>query len=245
MILKKYIVIVMLAIVFLVSFLQFKNTITKNIKEQNQFKKLENIVSKEALYEDNDSNIFPQYQKLFEENQDFIGWIQIEGTKLNYPVMHTPKDPEYYLHRAFDKSESMSGTPFIGQGSLNSRSDNLLIYGHNMKNGTMFHSLLSYKNKEFWEKYPVIKFNTLYEKEEYVIVSAFYTDVTPGNGHFEFYNYINFDTEKEQNRFAKKCKEQSLYETKIDIEKETKFITLVTCSYHSENGRFVVVAKKK
>nr|WP_308545414.1 class B sortase [uncultured Lachnoclostridium sp.] len=172
--------------------------------------------------------------------------MQIEGTKLNYPVMYTPKEPDYYLHRAFDKSESISGTPFIGKGcTLNPRSKNVVIYSHNMKNGSMFKTLLSYNEKKFWEEHPVIRFDTLYEEAEYVIIAAFYIDVTPENGHFQFYNFLNFDTREEQEVFVEACKTQSLYETEVNIESETNFVTLVTCSYHSLNGRFVIVAKKK
>lgn len=174
------------------------------------------------------------------------GWIEIEETKLSYPVMYTPDDVEYYLRRAFDETDSIAGTPFIGYDCLlEPRSDNLLIYGHNMKNGTMFTTILSYKDKTFWEKHPIIKFDTLYEENQYEIMATFYVTANVGNGHFEFYNFTNAESEEEFNKFIDTCKELSLYDTGITAKYGDDLITLSTCSYHSTNGRFVVVARKQ
>ena len=106
------------------------------------------------------------YAPLFERNPDLFGWIKIENTKLNYPVMYTPDDPEYYLRRAFDSSNSMSGVPFL-DGRCFEGCGNYLIYGHHMKNGTMFAPITSYVKEEFWQKHPVIRFDTLYETGTY------------------------------------------------------------------------------
>ena len=88
------------------------------------------------------------YGALNEENGDLFGWVKIAGTKVDYPVMYTPQEPEYYLSRAFDKSDSISGVPFL-DGNYTEGGNHYLIYGHNMKNGTMFHALLNYKDAEF------------------------------------------------------------------------------------------------
>lgn len=192
------------------------------------------------------STILPQYQALYEENSDFAGWIQIEDTELNYPVMYTPDDPEFYLHRAFDHSDSISGTPFIGQGcSLYPKSKNLIVYGHNMKNKTMFATLLAYQEEQFWRDHPDIQFDTLFQTGEYEVMSVFFIDVTPNNGHFAFYDFIDLDTVEQYQEFVERCKELSLYETGVSATASDHFITLVTCSYHDINGRFVVVAKEK
>lgn len=186
------------------------------------------------------------YQTLFEENPDFAGWIQIKGTNLDYPVMNTPDDPEFYLHRAFDGHQSKSGTPFIGRGcTLTPRSNNLILYGHNMKNKTMFAPLLQYSNAQFWREHPTINFDTLEQKGEYEVLSAFFIDITPGSGHFPFYHWIDFPTADAQQTFVEICKQLSLYETGLNINESGNFLTLVTCSYHTKNGRFVVVAQER
>lgn len=187
----------------------------------------------------------PQYEALHQENPDLAGWVQIEGTSLDYPVMETPEDPEFYLHRAFDQSESESGTPFLGAGcSLQPRSDQLILYGHNMKNQTMFAPLLKYQEKDFWKEHPVITFDTLFQKGEYEIFSVFDVDVTLGNGHFPFYRFVDFASDQEAQAFIETCQECSFYDTGVQVDEEDSFLTLVTCSYHTENGRRVVVAKE-
>lgn len=185
----------------------------------------------------------PQYQPLWEENPDFAGWVQIPGTKLDLPVMFTPDDPEHYLHRAFDRSDSVSGTPFIGAGcSLEPRSDDLILYGHNMKDKSMFAALLSYRDQAFWQEHPCIRFDTRYAHGEYQIMSVFPIDVDPQHEHFRFYDHIDLADAQERQDFVDTCKSLSLYDTGVIPEDTSRFITLVTCSYHVKNGRFVVVA---
>ncbi len=249
---KKAIITLFCAALLLVSFSQIACIISGYVHADMEFAKLSEIAHTEeapidpsvpAATTDSDGAILPQYQALYEENPDLAGWIQIEGTRLNYPVMYTPNDPEFYLYRAFDRSNSSSGTPFIGQGcSLDPRSGNVILYGHNMKDKSMFASLLKYKDKQFWQTHPRIKFDTLFKTGEYEVLSAFYVDVTPQNGHFAFYD---IDTADEQQAFVEKCKQLSLYDTGVSASSEDHFLTLVTCSYHSKNGRFVVVAREK
>lgn len=120
--------------------------------------------------------MLPGYADLYAQNPDFFGWIYIEDTKLSYPVMFTPEEPEYYLHRAFDGSESSSGVPFL-DASCPEDDGNYLIYGHNMSGGTMFAPLLSYADESFYEEHPVIGFDTLYERGTYEIMAVFYSEV--------------------------------------------------------------------
>lgn len=87
-----------------------------------------------------DQIILAKYESIFEQNNDFFGWLQIEGTAVDYPVMHTPEDPEYYLRKNFDGDYSVSGVPFITSECYEG-CGNYIIYGHNMKNGSMFNSM--------------------------------------------------------------------------------------------------------
>ena len=185
------------------------------------------------------------YEKLNKENSDFFGWIQIEGTKVDYPVMYTPKEPEYYLRRAFDKSSSVSGVPFL-DGNFVEGGNHYLVYGHNMKNGTMFHALLDYAKSEFWKEHPTIAFDTLQENGTYTVIGAFYSRVyyQDETEVFRFYAYPDLSDPVLFAEYVDNVKAASLYDTRETAEYGDELLTMVTCSYHTENGRFVVVAHK-
>ena len=187
----------------------------------------------------------PQYLQLFQENPELAGWLRIEGTVIDYPVMHTPEDPEKYLHRNFQGQDSYAGTPFIDY-RCSTDSDNLVIYGHNMSDGSMFHTLPDYQQKNYWQAHPVICFDSVFEEREYQVVAAFYDRVYyTHETNFKFYNFINAADQAEYNKAVAIFKEKSLYDTGITPEYGQQLITLVTCTYHVDNGRFVVVACEK
>lgn len=192
------------------------------------------------------TTILKQYKELYEMNPDLFGWVSIPNTKLDYPVMYKPDEKDYYLRRAFDGSNSMSGVPYIDEDCFPG-CGNLLIYGHYMKNGTIFTTLLSYAEQEFWKANPVITFNTMYEEEEYQIMAAFYSRVyaVDETGVFRFYKYTDLTDRDVFEEYVLQLKESALYDTGITAEYGDELITLTTCSYHVKNGRFVVVACKK
>lgn len=185
------------------------------------------------------------YGALNEENGDLFGWVKIAGTKVDYPVMYTPQEPEYYLSRAFDKSDSISGVPFL-DGNYTEGGNHYLIYGHNMKNGTMFHALLNYKDAEFWKEHPTITFDTLQEGGVYTVIGAFYSRVYYQDERdvFRFYAYPDLSDPGSFSQYVDNVAAASLYDTGETAEYGDTLLTLVTCSYHTENGRFVVVARK-
>ncbi len=188
------------------------------------------------------SNILEKFRSLYEQNSDLAGWIKIDDTSINYPVMFTPDNPQFYLRRAFDKSSTLSGTPFIGKGChINPISDNIIIYGHNMKNGSMFSDLLKYKDEKYRNEHSKVQFDTIFTQGNYEIIWAFYIDVSDNN-HFMFYKYQDLSGTKRK-EFTDKCRELSIYGKTCELTGNEQFLTLVTCSYHSENGRFVVIAK--
>lgn len=186
-----------------------------------------------------------QYRPLYEQNPEMVGWLRIDGTVIDYPVMHTPEDPEKYLHRNFQGVDSYAGTPFIDYRCTED-SDNLVIYGHNMSDGSMFHTLPDYQQKNYWQAHPVIRFDSIYEEREYEVVAAFYDRVYyTHETYFKFYNFIDAANEAEYNSTIKQFKNKSLYDTGVTPQYGQQLITLVTCTYHVENGRFVVVACEK
>lgn len=183
--------------------------------------------------------------KLYEQNSDTYGYLVIPGTKVDYPVMYT-KGKDFYLRKSFQKLYSVAGTLYIDKyNDVNPRDDNLIIYGHNMDNGTMFADILKYKNKTFFIGHKNIIFYTLNGKEEYVIVGVFLSKVyTKDDDVFKYYKQYNFNDEKKFKYFKDNVFSIRLYDTNIDIEKDDQFITLSTCEYTEKNGRFVIIAKK-
>lgn len=185
-----------------------------------------------------------QYLHIWQENPDFFGWVQIPDTKINYPVMYAPDDLEKYLHMDYKGNYFYGGTPYMDV-RCTPDSDNYLIYGHNMADGSMFRGLLKYENRTYWEENPVIRFDTLYETGEYQIVAAFYDRVYYSHETcFKFYNFIDAGNEAAYNEAVANYKSKSLYDTGVTPEYGDRLITLITCAYHVENGRFVVVACK-
>ena len=201
--------------------------------------------TQEPVVEEKEPVILPQYVELYESNPDMFGWIQIEDTVLDYPVMHTPDVPEKYLRLTFDGEYYVGGTPFMDY-RCTGESDNLIFYGHHMKNGTMFTGIIKYADASYWQEHPVIKFNTLYEENEYEVLAAFYDRVYYASEDcFKFYNFIDAENEADFDSAIKNYKAKALYDTGVTPEYGDQLITLVTCSYHHENGRFVVVACQK
>lgn len=231
------VLIVVVSLVFIYSLIKVYSISTTLTKTQNDFTSLQEIVSVESQ----DS----KYQELYETNNDLIGWIRLEGTVLEYPVMYTPSEPEYYLRRNFEKEYSVAGVPFVGE-ECSIDSSNIIVYSHNMKNGTMFAPLLGYKDKSFWEAHKIINFDTLYEENEYEVIGAFYSrayDLDEANV-FRYYEYTQLESKEKFEEYVENVKKESLYDTGIDVNFGDQLLTLSTCEYSVENGRFVVVAKK-
>ena len=199
----------------------------------------------EPVYSTHESATTSPYTALKKENSDFFGWVKIVGTKVDYPVMYTPQDPEYYLHRAFDKSDSISGVPFLDK-NYTEGGNHYLLYGHNMKNGTMFQNLLNYAEPEFWKEHPTINFDTLQGNGIYTVIGAFYSRVyyQDETNVFRFYDYPDLRDPALFSEYTENVAASSLYDTGETAEYGDTLLTLVTCSYHTENGRFVVVARK-
>ena len=190
--------------------------------------------------------ILPELAEIYADNPDLVGWITIEGTVLDYPVMHTPENGEKYLYKNINGNFDVNGLPFIEDGcSMDPESDNIIIYGHNMNSGKMFASLMKYAKKDYWEEHPTIRFSTLYEEREYKIIAAFYDRVYyKYEDCFKFYQFIDAKDEAHFEEAVSYFKENAEYDTGVTAEYGDRLITLVTCAYHVKNGRFVVVAKE-
>ncbi len=185
-------------------------------------------------------------EELQKENSDIIGWIEIEGTNINYPVLQC-SDNDFYMNHNSKKQYSSGGSIFLDKAySWDPPSSNLLIYGHNIKTGAMFQNLLKYKNEEFYNNHQTIRFTTNKEDSTYEIIAVFPSKIyyKSDKNVFRYYYFINANNEDEYNEFVKNCKKASLYDTGKTAKYGEQLMTLSTCAYHTEDGRFVVVAKK-
>lgn len=201
------------------------------------------LVADEVIEE---AEVSVAFEDLYHKNSDIVAWITIAGTGVNYPVMHTPKKPDYYLYRNFEKEYSVSGVPFLdGKSSLDPATDNLLIHGHNMKNGSMFAQLLAYQDEAFLQAHPSIELYTLDGKSTYDIMSVFPTSANKNDAGFDYHNFIQAKDEEAFNQYVAKAKERTLFETGLEAQYGDQLMTLSTCAYHTANGRFVVVAKQR
>lgn len=182
------------------------------------------------------------YKEIYEMNNDTVGWLKIEGTQLDYPVMQTPNSTSYYLYRDFDKQESQRGSIYAWEAAdINEPSDNITMFGHNMADGSMFAALNAYTEKETWEKNSLIFFDTLTDFHTYKIFAVFKTTATVGQG-FSYHKFVDAENEEEFNEFVSTCKKLSFYDTGITPVYGDKLICLSTCEYTLENGRLVVAA---
>lgn len=187
-----------------------------------------------------------QIEKLQKVNSDIIGWVEIVGTNINYPVLQGT-DNDFYMNHNYEKEESVYGAIFLDNAyDWNVKSNNLLLYGHNMQDGSMFHDLLNYADKEYYEDHPIIRFTTPEEDVNYEIIAAFRSRVyyKSEQNVFRYYYFVNPKDQEEYEEFVKNAKEASIYDTGNTAEYGDDLITLSTCSYHTEDGRFAVVAKK-
>ena len=182
---------------------------------------------------------------LHEQNPDIVGWIKIDDTRVDYPVMWTPDNPEFYLRRNFQKEDSVAGTPFLDAASTMPGSSNWLIYGHNMKNGTMFHDTLKYEDKAFYDGHKTIHFDTLEGEGLYEIVAVCYTQIYEENAQvFKYYQYASIVDEASFDAYVQGVKALSIYDTGVTPVWGDQLITRSTWEYSVEDGRFIIVARK-
>lgn len=170
-------------------------------------------------------------------NSDYKMWIQIENTNINYPVVQG-SDNDYYLKHNFRKESNISGTVFVESANDIDNDKNIILYGHNMRNGTMFNNITNYKEESFFNednKISIIMNNTLYE---YEVFSVYVKNVSEVN------LAIGFANEDEFINYAYNQADESLYKKDVDFSAEDNLITLVTCSYEFTDARTIVVARR-
>ena len=187
-----------------------------------------------------------RFAPLLERNADFAGWLHIDDTMIDYPVMQSPDRPDYYLHRDFDGQPSEAGTPYLS-AACDLHSDNLLIYGHNMRDGTMFSDLLRYGDEAYYRAHPTLRFDTPEASGSYAVLAVFRERVhtRQETGVFRYYSYAGLLTEETFDDYLAGIRAAALYDTGCTAVWGDQLLTLSTCAYHVPNGRFVLVAVKQ
>lgn len=215
--------------------------------EQKETNELLNTVSiDETEITEEKTERMLQLEKLKEEYPDMVAWIEIDGTNINYPVMQTDNN-DYYVRHNHKGEETRRGAIFLDKDyDWSIPSSNLLVYGHN-NDGTMFSELLNYKSEEFYKEHPTIKFTTEQEDVEYEIIAVFLSRVyyKSETNVFRYYYFVNAEDEEEYNSYVENAKNASLYDTGKTAQYGDQLLTLSTCEYSQDDGRFVVVARKK
>ncbi len=192
-----------------------------------------------------EKKVSDEFAGLLAVNPDTIGWLRIPDTVIDYPVVRT-SDEDYYLHHDFYGEKSIYGTLFVKDiADVETPGTNIIIYGHHMRNDTMFGDLDAYESEEYLKNHEMIEFNTLYEKRQYRVISVFRSEILPEDSdEFRYYDFYQADSKEDFDHFYQNIKNLSEYETGVSAEYGDTFITLSTCAYHTQNGRFVVVAKR-
>ena len=191
------------------------------------------------------TDILDEYKTLYSKNKRLIGWLKIDDTNIDYPVMQTENN-EYYLDHNFNQEYDKNGSLFLDcDCNVYPRSTNMIIYGHHMKSGSMFGNLQQYAKESYGKKHSVIEFDTIYEKATYQVMYVFRSQVyNEDDVVFKYYQFIEANSEEEFNFYMKEMASMSLYDTGVTANFGDSLLTLSTCDSSQTDGRFVVVAKR-
>ena len=238
---------ILLIIVFIAGISYMIYDMLKNKKDVQDYQNiLENITVDETQVTEVKSERILQLEELQKTNSEIIGWLEIEGTNVNYPVLQSANN-DFYLNHNYKKESSWAGSLFLDKDfDMVNGSSNYLIYGHRNRQGLMFETLLRYASEDFYKQHKKIKFTTIKEEATYEILAVFYSRVyyKSEQNVFRYYYFIDAKNEQEYNDFVKNAKTASIYDTGVTAKYEEQLLTLSTCEYSQNNGRFVVVAKK-
>ena len=213
---------------------------TKPIVEEIEQKPLFTLAEDEEMPE-----ILDEYKNIYLKNKNIVGWLTIDGTNIDYPVMQTVNN-DYYLKHDLDGKDDNNGALFMDyQCNVMFRSTNLIIYGHHMKSGKMFGNLKKYKNEDYCKQHSTIKFDTIFKKGTYEVMYVFQDEIKDAaDVSFKYYQFIDAVSEEEFNSNMNAMKEMSFFDTGVTASYGDEILTLSTCDGSTSTARFVVVAKK-
>lgn len=187
------------------------------------------------------------YSNVYAKNNDFVGWVKVDGTKIDYPVVKTT-DNEKYLYTDFYGKKHRLGTVFADTRATLTKeyqSDNVVLYGHSARDGSYFHDVRNYKSLDYYKKHPFVTFNTMYDNSEYVIFGTVMVDALDNSEKgFIYSDYVELGDQLEFDKFIGKLTERNYLVSPIDVNKDDKIITLSTCEYTFDEARMAIFARK-
>lgn len=193
-----------------------------------------------------ENGILSSFKNILELNSDVVGWITVPNTPIDYPVTQTT-DNSYYLTHNINKETNSSGCPFVDYRNIIER-DKLsrctIIYAHHRRNGTMFAKLKNYNDIDFYKENPVLRFDTIYNRNEWVVFANFRTTVSTATGTPFDYLRTDFDNDDDFTDFISEIRKRSLIDTPVDVTADDEILLLSTCSYEKANWRMVIAARK-
>lgn len=259
---RRRLVIVLCSVAAVACIGYFAGYYIKAARSGNRWNDLSNLIGSEALanrgqnqnntyninYTDDNieiPDVLDKYITLYNSNKNLIGWVKIDDTIIDYPVMQG-SDNTYYLNHNFDQEEDRAGAIFLDCNCDVIRgNDNYIIYGHHMTSGRMFASLSDYESRRFYENHPYITFDTIYEEATYQVMYVFRSRIyNEDEVTFKYYQFIDAYSEEEFNSYMQEMADMSFYDTGVTAVYGDTLLTLSTCDYQETNGRFVVVAKR-
>lgn len=172
-------------------------------------------------------------------NKECYAWISIKDTRISYPVMHTPSEPDKYLNRNFYGQPSSSGVPYM-DARCSDDSDNKIIFGHHMNYGSMFSDLCNYTSRMYRDSHQDIVLETHNEREVYKVFA-----VSRVKSDDYWYNFITAETEKKYDKKISYAVDHSLYKTRIVPKFGRKLLTLSTCMGSNRDDRLIVIGVKQ
>ncbi len=218
----------------------------KSEKEREQLASQMQSAAQQITAPMGENDILPAFKPLYERNKDTVGWIKINGTPIDYVVVQTGNNDDY-LRTAHDGSDNRNGTIFLDyQSKFNPKGKNIVVYGHNMKTKAMFSTLGEYQSVNYYRDHPIVEFNTLYEYSKYKIFAVVLMDASPDEtgSKDEFKLYSQFTNDDTFFTYIDTIRAHSLLDIDVDVKKDDQIISLVTCSYDIDDGRYAVFARE-
>lgn len=233
------IIVAMLMVVMAISIFYISDYYSKSIENEEMYKEIKESIKVEK-------SIVPEKEvrsknNKSEKNPEMVGWISIPGTGIDYPVMQSQDRKSFYLNHDYYGNYSVYGCPYLQENCRINQSDNLIIYGHHMSDGSMFAPLQNYVSLDFWQSHQFIEFTAGQNSCRYRIFCVFKTSADSG---FRYNAFVNAENKEQFDEFIDNCRKHSLYDTGISADFGDSILTLSTCEYSLTNGRLVVMAKK-
>ncbi len=189
--------------------------------------------------------ILCDYALYYAKNPETVGYIKIDDTQIDYPVVQADNNKYYLNHDFYGKATSYGSIYATYKCNIDPLDRNTLIYGHNMNDGSRFADLINYKDLNFFKEHPVIQFDTIFEKSQWKIYAVFITNgsVESDNGYFFDFTF-NHCSDLCYEEYLQEIDKRKLYDTGVDILPTDKIITLCTCTYEYDDARLVVMARQ-